>query len=246
VSVHKASFPFGQQTVTIETGEVARQAEASVVVTMGDTVVLVTACAQKKAAPGRDFFPLTVNYIEKTYAAGRIPGGFFKREGRPTEKETLTSRLIDRPIRPLFPDGFYNDIQVVATVVSLDPEIDADIPSLLGASAALALSGVPFNGPIGAARVGYADGKYLLNPAAKELKTSALHLVVAGTEKSVLMVESEASGLSEEVMLGAVVFGHEQMQIAIRNINDLVKAAGKPRWNWAPAVEQDRRHGVAR
>jgi polyribonucleotide nucleotidyltransferase len=237
VSVHKKSFPFGQQTVTIETGEVARQAEASVVVTMGDTVVLVTACAQKKAAPGRDFFPLTVNYIEKTYAAGRIPGGFFKREGRPTEKETLTSRLIDRPIRPLFPDGFYNDIQVVATVVSLDPEIDADIPSLIGASAALALSGVPFNGPIGAARVGYADGKYLLNPAAKELKTSALHLVVAGTEKSVLMVESEASGLSEEVMLGAVVFGHEQMQIAIRNINELVKLAGKPRWNWAPAVE---------
>jgi polyribonucleotide nucleotidyltransferase len=237
VSVHKVSFPFGSQTVSIETGEVARQADASVVVSMGDTIVLVTACAQKKAAPGRDFFPLTVNYIEKTYAAGRIPGGFFKREGRPTEKETLTSRLIDRPIRPLFPDGFYNDIQVVATVVSLDPEIDADIPSLLGASAALALSGVPFNGPIGATRVGYQNGKYLLNPAAKELKESQLHLVVAGTEKSVLMVESEASGLSEETMLGAVVFGHEQMQIAIRNINDLVKKAGKPRWSWAPAAE---------
>ncbi len=237
MSVHKVSFPFGQHSVSIESGEVARQADASVVVSMGDTVVLVTACAQKKAAPGRDFFPLTVNYIEKTYAAGRIPGGFFKREGRPTEKETLTSRLIDRPIRPLFPDGFYNDIQVVATVVSLDPEIDADIPSLLGASAALALSGVPFNGPIGATRVGYKDGKYLLNPAAKELKESQLHLVVAGTEKSVLMVESEASGLSEETMLGAVVFGHEQMQIAIRNINDLVKKAGKPRWQWAPAAE---------
>jgi polyribonucleotide nucleotidyltransferase len=237
VSVHKNSFAFGNQTVSIETGEVARQAEAAVVVSMGDTVVLVTACAQKEAAPGRDFFPLTVNYIEKTYAAGRIPGGFFKREGRPTEKETLTSRLIDRPIRPLFPDGFYNDIQVVATVISLDPELDADIPAMLGASAALALSGVPFNGPIGAARVGYKDGKYLLNPAAKELKESQLHLVVAGTEKSVLMVESEASGLTEEVMLGAVVFGHEQMQVAIRNINDLVKKAGKPRWTWQPAGE---------
>jgi polyribonucleotide nucleotidyltransferase len=204
---------------------------------MGDTIVLVTAVAEKTARAGRDFFPLTVNYIEKTYAAGRIPGGFFKREGRPTEKETLTSRLIDRPIRPLFPDEFFNDIQVVATVLSLDPEIDSDIPSLLGASAALAISGVPFNGPIGAARVGYMEGKYLLNPGAKELSESALHLVVAGTEKAVLMVESEARGLSEEVMLGAVVFGHEQMQVAIRAIKELAAEVGKPRWKWAPAAD---------
>src|SRR5689334_15542586 len=204
---------------------------------MGDTVVLVTACAQQTATPGRDFFPLTVNYVEKHYAAGRIPGGFFKREGRPTEKETLTSRLIDRPIRPLFPDGFYNDVQVVATVLSVDPEIDPDIPSLLGASAALALSGVPFNGPVGAARVGYKDGKYLLNPTNKELTTSGLHLVVAGTEAAVLMVESEASGLSEEVMLGSVVFGHEQMQVAIRAIRELAAEAGKPRWNWQPTPD---------
>ena len=203
------SFPYGPHTVTIETGEMARQADGAVKVSMGDTTVLVTAVGENKPRPGRDFFPLTVNYIEKTYAAGRIPGGFFKREGRPTEKETLTSRLIDRPIRPLFPDDFFNDIQVVATVLSIDPEIDADIPALLGASAALAISGIPFNGPIGAARVGYKDGKYLLNPTAKELSESALHLVVAGTEKAVLMVESEAKGLSEEVMLGSVVFGHE-------------------------------------
>src|SRR5687768_3459018 len=201
---------------------------------MGDTVVLVTACAQKNPAPGRDFFPLTVNYIEKTYAAGRIPGGFFKREGRPTEKETLTSRLIDRPIRPLFPDGFFNEVQVVATVVSMDPDIDADIPALIGASAALSLAGVPFAGPIGATRVGYKDGKYLLNPTQKDLKESQLHLVVAGTQKSVLMVESEAKGLSEDVMLGAVVFGHEQMQIAIKTINEMVAAVGKPKWDWKP------------
>ena len=220
MSALKKSFQFGQHTVSIETGEIARQASASVVVSMGDTVVLVTAVAAKKAVPGKDFFPLTVNYIEKTYAAGRIPGGFFKREGRPTEKETLTSRLIDRPIRPLFPDGFFNEVQVVATVVSMDPEIDADIPALIGASAALSLAGVPFAGPIGAARVGYKDGKYLLNPTRKELTESQLDLVVAGTAKSVLMVESEASGLSEEVMLGAVVFGHEQMQIAIKTINE--------------------------
>src|SRR6202030_1079800 len=188
------------------------------------------------AAPGRDFFPLTVNYIEKTYAAGRIPGGFFKREGRPTEKETLTSRLIDRPIRPLFPDGFRNDVHVVATVLSMDPDIDADIPALLGASAALALSGIPFSGPIGAARVGWKDGRYLLNPTASELAQSQLHLVVAGTAHAVLMVESEAKGLSEEVMLGSVVFGHEQMQIAIRNIKELASEAGKPSWKWqAPA-----------
>jgi polyribonucleotide nucleotidyltransferase len=237
LSVVSKSFLYGPHTVTIETGEVARQAEGAVRVSMGDTVVLVTACAQTTAQPGRDFFPLTVNYIEKTYAAGRIPGGFFKREGRPTEKETLTSRLIDRPIRPLFPDGFYNDVQVVATVLSMDPNIDADIPALLGASAALALSGIPFKGPIGAARVGYRDGKYLLNPTATDLLESQLHLVVAGTEHAVLMVESEAKGLSEEVMLGSVVFGHEQMQTAIGAIKALVSEAGKSRWTWEPTPE---------
>jgi len=236
VSVLKKSFQYGQHSVTIETGEVARQASASVVVTMGDTVVLVTAVAAKKAVPGKDFFPLTVNYVEKTYAAGRIPGGFFKREGRPTEKETLTSRLIDRPIRPLFPDGFFNEVQVVALVVSMDPDIDSDIPALLGASAALSLAGVPFAGPIGAARVGFKGGKYTLNPTQKELKESELHLVVAGTQKSVLMVESEAAGLSEEQMLGAVVFGHEQMQVAIKTINEMVAAVGKPKWDWKPAA----------
>src|ERR1700741_4672190 len=193
----------------------ARQAEGAVRVSMGDTVVLVTACAQQTPNPGRDFFPLTVNYVEKTYAAGRIPGGFFKREGRPTEKETLTSRLIDRPIRPLFPDGFFNEVQVVATVLSVDPEIDPDIASLLGASAALSLSGLPFLGPIGAARVGWKDGQYLLNPTASELEESALDLGVAGTQEGVLMVESEAHELSEEIMLGAVVYGHQQMQAVI-------------------------------
>jgi polyribonucleotide nucleotidyltransferase len=236
VTVFKKSFQFGSNTLKLETGEMARQASAAVVASLGDTVVLCTAVAAKQAAPGRDFFPLTVNYQEKTYAAGRIPGGFFKREGRPTEKETLTSRLIDRPIRPLFPDGFYNEVQVVATVVSLDPEIDADIPAMIGASAALALAGVPFNGPIGAVRVGYQDGKYLLNPTAKELKASALNLVVAGTKDGVMMVESEANGLSEEVMLGSVVFGHEQMQVAIQAINELVKECGKPRWEWKPSA----------
>ncbi len=213
----------------------ARQADGAVVVTMGDTVVLVTAVGRKQADPNKDFFPLTVNYVEKTYAAGRIPGGFFKREGRPSEKETLTSRLIDRPIRPLFPEGFFNEIQVVATVVSLNPEIDADIPALLGASAALALSGVPFMGPIGAAKVGYIDGQYVLNPTGKQLKTSKLDLVVAGTAEAVLMVESEADRLPEDVMLGAVVFGHEQMQVAIQAINELKAEAGKPAWDWAPA-----------
>ncbi len=234
MSAVTSSFPYGSNTVTIETGEMARQAEAAVRVSMGDTVVLVTAAAQKRAAPGRDFLPLTVNYIEKTYAAGRIPGGFFKREGRPTEKETLTSRLIDRPIRPLFPDGFYNDVQVVATVLSLDPDIDADIPALIGASAALSLSGLPFSGPIAAARVGYKDGQYILNPTATQLTESQLHLVVAGTEGAVLMVESEAKGLSEEVMLGSVVFGHQQMQIAIKAIKELVAKVGKPKWDWKP------------
>jgi polyribonucleotide nucleotidyltransferase len=236
VTVFKKTFSYGPHSITLETGELARQADGAVLVSMGQTVVLVTACAQKSAVPGRDFFPLTVNYIEKTYAAGRIPGGFFKREGRPTERETLTSRLIDRPIRPLFPDGFSNEVQVVATVVSLDPEIDADIPALLGASASLAIAGLPFNGPIGAARVGYREGKYLLNPTRAEQGQSQLELVVAGTERAVLMVESEAQGLSEDVMLGAVVFGHEQMQIAIRNINELVAQAGKPRWGWQPAA----------
>jgi polyribonucleotide nucleotidyltransferase len=237
VSVVSKSFPYGAHTVTLETGEVARQADGAVRVSMGETVVLVTAVARQTPTPGRDFFPLTVNYVEKTYAAGRIPGGFFKREGRPTEKETLTSRLIDRPIRPLFPDGFYNDVQVIATVLSMDPQIDADIPALLGASAALALSGIPFNGPVGAARVGWHDGHYVLNPTAKELGESKLHLVVAGTEHAVLMVESEASELSEEVMLGAVVFGHQQMQVAIRAIRELAREAGKPRWSWQPTPD---------
>ncbi len=237
MSVVSKSFSYGSHTVTLETGELARQADGAVRVSMGDTVVLVTACAQKTAAAGRDFLPLTVNYVEKTYAAGRIPGGFFKREGRPTEKETLTSRLIDRPIRPLFPDGFYNEVQVVATVLSLDPQVDSDIPALLGASAALALSGIPFNGPIGAARVGWKAGQYLLNPTATQLTESELHLVVAGTEQGVMMVESEAKGLSEEVMLGAVVFGHEQMQAAIRAIRELARQSGRARWNWQPPVE---------
>jgi len=240
VSAFAKSFAYGSQTVTIETGELARQADASVKVSMGDTVVLVTCVAKTTPVPGRDFFPLTVNYIEKTYAAGKIPGGFFKREGRPSEKETLTSRLIDRPLRPLFPDGFYNDVQVVATVLSLDPGIDPDIPSLIGASAAVTLSGIPFSGPIGAARVGYKDGQYLLNPTGTEMVGSQLDLVVAGTEGAVMMVESEAQGLSEEVMLGAVVFGHTQMQIAIRAIRELVAQAGKPRWTWtAPAANPE-------
>ncbi len=238
MTVFKKTFAYGSNTVTLETGELARQADGAVIATMGETVVLVTAVAQKSAVPGRDFFPLTVNYIEKTYAAGRIPGGFFKREGRPTERETLTSRLIDRPIRPLFPDGFANEVQVVATVVSLDPNIDADIPALLGASAALTIAGVPFNGPIGAARVGYKDGQYLLNPTRAEQVDSKLELVVAGTQPAVLMVESQASELSEDVMLGAVVFGHEQMQVAIRAIRELAAEAGKPRWDWKPSAAE--------
>jgi polyribonucleotide nucleotidyltransferase len=236
VSAIKKSFAFGQHQVTLETGEMARQADGAVVVSMGDTVVLVTAVGRRQADPNKDFFPLTVNYIEKTYAAGRIPGGFFKREGRPSEKETLISRLIDRPIRPLFPEHFFNEIQVVATVVSLNPDIDADIPALLGASAALALSGVPFMGPIAAAKVGYIDGQYVLNPTIKQLKTSKLDLVVAGTAEAVLMVESEADRLPEDVMLGAVVFGHEQMQVAIKAINELKAEAGKPAWEWAAPV----------
>jgi polyribonucleotide nucleotidyltransferase len=245
VSAIKKSFKYGDHTVTIETGELARQADGAVLVSMSDTVVLVTAVGLKKATPGRDFFPLTVNYIEKTYAAGRIPGGFFKREGRPTEKETLTSRLIDRPIRPLFPEGFINDVQVVAQVISVNSEVDPDVASLLGASAALAISGMPFLGPIGGARVGYIDGKYILNPTTTQLAASQLDLVVAGTAEGVLMVESEADGLNEEVMLGAVTFGHEQMQIAIKVINELAAEAGKPKWTWvAPEANKELQSAV--
>lgn len=230
------SFQYGNHEVTLETGEIARQASGAVMASMGGTVVLVTAVAATRQKEGQDFFPLTVDYVEKFYSAGRIPGGFFKREGRPTEKETLTSRLIDRPVRPLFPEDFKNEVQVIAQVVSLNPEVDGDIVALLGASAALSLAGIPFKGPIGAARVGYANGKYLLNPSATELKTSELDLVVAGTAGAVLMVESEAKLLSEDVMLGAVMFGHQQMQTAIRAIAELATEAGKPSWDWkAPA-----------
>ncbi len=235
----KKTFAYGAHTVTLETGEVARQAGGAVIVNMDETVVLATVVGAKEARPGQDFFPLTVDYVEKFYAAGRIPGGFFKREGRPSEKEILTSRLIDRPIRPLFPDGFMNEVQVIITVLSLNPEIDSDIPAMIGASAALAISGLPFNGPVGAARVGYLDGQYILNPTATELQTSQMNLVVAGTQTAVLMVESEAQELPEDVMLGAVMFGHEQMQTAIKAINELVEVAGKPEWDWqaAPANE---------
>jgi polyribonucleotide nucleotidyltransferase len=230
----KKTFEYGDHTVTLETGEIARQADGAVVVSMSDTVVLVTAVGRKEANPGQAFFPLTVNYQEKTYAAGRIPGGFFKREGRPSEKETLTSRLIDRPIRPLFPKGFLNEIQVIATVISANADVDPDIPAMLGASAALCLSGIPFKGPIGAARVGYSDGNYLLNPTRTKLANSDLDLIVAGTENAVLMVESEASALPEDVMLGAVIYGHEQMQTAISVIKELAEEAGKPAWPWEP------------
>ena len=228
------TFKFGQHSISIETGVIARQADGAVLVNVNDTVVLVTAVGKKTAEPGRDFFPLTVNYQEKTYAAGKIPGGFFKREGRPSEKETLTSRLIDRPLRPLFPKEFTNDVQVIATVVSLNPEVNPDIPAIIGASAALAISGIPFEGPIGAARVGYINGEYILNPDVEDLKESDLDLVVAGTSEAILMVESQAKILSEEIMLGAVIFGHEQMQIAIQTINELSKEVKKPSWNWVP------------
>jgi polyribonucleotide nucleotidyltransferase len=235
----KKTFTYGAHQVTLETGEIARQAHGAVLCTMDDTVVLAAVTASKSARPGQDFFPLTVDYAEKTYAAGKIPGGFFKREGRPTEKETLTSRLIDRPIRPLFPDGFYNEVQVVAQVLSLDPEVDSDIPAMIAVSAALTLSGIPFNGPIGACRVGYLDGQYLLNPSLTQLKESRLNLVVAGTEQGVMMVESEALELSEDVMLGGVVYGHEQMQAAIEAINALAEVAGKPAWDWqAPPKDE--------
>jgi polyribonucleotide nucleotidyltransferase len=236
----KKTFKFGDHEVTLETGQIARQADSAVMVTMADTVVLVTVVGRKEADPGRDFFPLTVNYQEKFYAAGRIPGGFFKREGRPTEKETLTCRLIDRPIRPLFPKGFMNEVQIIATLMSSNPEVDGDIPALIGTSAALALSGIPFNGPVGAARVGYIDGQYVLNPTATQLVDSKLDLIVAGTEKAVLMVESEAKLLSEEVMLGAVTFGHQAMQTVVRAVRELVAEAGIKPWSWqAPAVNED-------
>lgn len=233
------SFQWGQHKVTMETGEVARQSSGAVIVDMDGTVVLATVVAKTDAKPGQDFFPLTVDYLEKTYAAGRIPGSFFKREGRPSEFETLTSRLIDRPIRPLFPEGFFNEVQVVIHVLSLNPEVEGDIPALIASSAALSISGIPFNGPIGAARVAYIDGQYVLNPGKTQLKDSKMDLVVAGTEAAVLMVESEAQQLSEEIMLGAVVFGHEQGNIAINAIHELVRDAGKPVWAWqAPAKNE--------
>ncbi len=235
MSVHRKEFQYGDHTVQLETGKVARQATGSVWVNMSDTVVLVTAVGRREADPGKPFFPLTINYQERTYAAGKVPGGFFKREGRPTEKETLTSRLIDRPIRPLFPEGFTNEVQVIATVMSMNAEVDPDIPAMIGASAALALSGMPFAGPIGGARVGFRDGEYVLNPTRSALADSDLDLVVAGTDNAVLMVESEAQMLPEETMLGAVTFGHQQMQGAIRAINELVAAAGEPKWDWQPA-----------
>ena len=233
------TFQWGQHTVTMETGEIARQATGAVVVNIDDTVVLATVVAAKNAKPGQDFFPLTVDYIEKTYAAGKIPGSFFKREGRPSELETLTSRLIDRPIRPLFPEGFFNEVQVVVHVLSLNPEVEADIAALIASSAALAMSGIPFNGPIGAARVGYINGEYVLNPGKTQQSESRLDLVVAGTEAAVLMVESEADQLPEDVMLGAVVFGHDQGKIAIAAINDLVREAGKPEWDWQPPAKDE-------
>ncbi|KQV48874.1 polyribonucleotide nucleotidyltransferase [Pelomonas sp. Root1217] len=233
------SFQWGRHNVVLETGEVARQSTGAVLVNIEGTVVLATVVAKTEAKAGQDFFPLTVDYLEKTYAAGKIPGSFFKREGRPSEHETLTSRLIDRPIRPLFPEGFFNEVQVVIHVVSLNPEVQADIAALIGTSAALAISGIPFNGPIGAARVGYVNGEYVLNPSKSELANSQMDLVVAGTQAAVLMVESEAAGLSEEIMLGAVVYGHEQGNVAIAAINDLVRDAGKPTWTWtAPAKDE--------
>ncbi len=233
------TFQYGQHTVTLETGEIARQASGAVMVSVEDTVILATVVARKEAKPGQDFFPLTVDYVEKTYAAGRIPGGFFKREGRPSEKETLTSRLIDRPIRPLFPEGYLNEVQVIIHVLSVNPEIDPDIPAMIGASAALCVAGIPFNGPIGAARVGYIDGQYVLNPNVSQMPQSAMDLVVAGTEAAVLMVESEAKELSEEVMLGAVVFGHTQMKAVIDAIHELVRDGGKPEVQWSPAPKNE-------
>jgi len=239
LSHYKKTLSYGKHQLTLETGEIARQSSGAVMVSLDDTVVLVTVVGQKNAKPEQDFFPLTVDYQERTYAAGKIPGGFFKREGRPSEKEILTSRLIDRPLRPLFPESFYNEVQIVATVISSDPQIDSDIPSMIGASAALAISGIPFDGPIGAARVGYANGQYLLNPTKDELVTSQMDLVVAGTAKAVLMVESEAQELSEEIMLGAVVFGHEQMQAVINAINEMASEVGQDDWDWTPAAKNE-------
>ena len=233
------TFQYGQHSVTLETGEIARQASGAVMVSIEDTVILATVVARKDAKPGQDFFPLTVDYLEKTYAAGRIPGGFFKREGRPSEKETLTSRLIDRPIRPMFPEGYLNEVQVVIHVLSVNPEIDPDIPAMIGASAALCIAGIPFNGPIGAARVGYIDGQYVLNPVVSQLAGSKMDLVVAGTETAVLMVESEAQELSEEIMLGAVVFGHDHMKAVIDAIHELVRDGGKPEVQWSPAPKNE-------
>ena len=233
------SFMFGEHEVTLTTGEIARQATGAVVVQMGDTVILATVIAKKETKPGQDFFPLTVDYIEKAYAAGKFPGGFFKREGRPSEHETLTSRLIDRPIRPLFPDGFFNEVQVIIHVLSVDPEINPDIPSMIGASAALTISGIPFKGPIGACRVGYVNGGFVCNPTVTQLKDSKLDLVVAGTERAVLMVESEADCLPEQTMLDAVMFGHQQMQVAINAIHELTAEAGKPAWDWQPAPKNE-------
>ena len=233
------TFQWGQHTVTLETGEIARQATGAVIVNIDDTVVLATVVASKSAKPGQDFFPLTVDYIEKTYAAGKIPGSFFKREAKPSELETLTSRLIDRPIRPLFPEGFFNEVHVVIHTVSLNPEVDADIAAMIATSAALGVSGIPFNGPIGAARVGYINGQYVLNPGQTQRKDSQMDLVVAGTETAVLMVESEALQLPEEVMLGAVVFGHEQGKVAINAIHELVRDAGKPVWDWQPPAKDE-------
>jgi polyribonucleotide nucleotidyltransferase len=234
VSHIKKTLQYGRHTLTLETGEIARQADGAVIVSLDDTVVLVTVVGKHDVKPGQDFFPLTVDYQERTYAAGKIPGGFFKREGRPSEKETLTSRLIDRPLRPLFPGEFYNEVQIVATVMSSDSEIDSDIPAIIGASAALAISGIPFYGPIGAARVGYFNGEYVLNPTKSELTESELDLVVAATDSAVLMVESEAKQLSEDVMLGAVVFGHTEMQAVINAINEMAAEVGKAPWDWVP------------
>jgi polyribonucleotide nucleotidyltransferase len=237
--IARKTFKWGDNTVTLETGEIARQASGAVLVTMDDTVVLVAVSVAKSAKPGQDFFPLTVDYVEKFYAAGRIPGGFFKREGRPTEREILIDRLIDRPIRPLFPEGFYNEVQVIAQVLSSNPEVDSDIPAMIGTSAALAISGVPFAGPIGACRVGYVDGQYVLNPSATQMESSKLDLVVAGTDAAVLMVESEANELPEDVMVGAIAFGHEQMQVAIDAINELVEIGGKPEMEWTPPARNE-------
>ncbi|MCM5569672.1 polyribonucleotide nucleotidyltransferase [Burkholderiaceae bacterium FT117] len=237
--IARKTFKWGDNTVTLETGEIARQASGAVLVTMDDTVVLVAVSVAKSAKPGQDFFPLTVDYVEKFYAAGRIPGGFFKREGRPTEREILIDRLIDRPIRPLFPEGFYNEVQVIAQVLSSNPEVDSDIPAMIGTSAALAISGVPFAGPIGACRVGYVDGQYVLNPSATQMASSRLDLVVAGTDAAVLMVESEAHELPEDVMVGAIAFGHEQMQVAIDAINELVEMGGKPEMEWTPPAKNE-------